>query len=293
MHLLLPQLANGRAVLRALGSADWWWVLAALPAVFIAQAFGTLKQIGTIPEPVPFGPTYLVQLGGSFLNMVTPNDVGGMTLTVRYLQKAGVDAGSATACVGMQSLLTTASGLVIAFVFFSITGRAHRTNFHPLRGENLIAPLVVIVAAGVLLAVTPLGRQFLHDRIWPFLRSAGGAIGHVASSPRATGLAIGGAVGVLMVQIVALGLCVHALGAELSFAQVGAAYMGARLVAGVAPVPGGLGAFEAAVIAGLIAFGMAPGPATSAVLIYRVLTFWLNVPLGWVGLRAAEKRGYV
>ena len=54
-----------------------------------------------------------------------------------------------------------------------------------------------------------------------------------------------------------------------------------------------LGAFEAAVIAGLIAFGMAPGPATSAVLIYRVLTFWLNVPLGWVGLRAAEKRGYV
>ena len=96
-----------------------------------------------------------------------------------------------------------------------------------------------------------------------------------------------------VVQILAFGACVHALGGELGLVQVGAVYMGARLVAGVAPVPGGMGALEAALIAGLVGFGMAAGPATSAVLIYRLLTFWLSVPFGWAALRDVERRGYV
>lgn len=63
--------------------------------------------------------------------------------------------------------------------------------------------------------------------------------------------------------------------------------------AATAPVPGGLGVREAALIAALAGLGMAAGPATSAVLIYRLLTFWLNIPVGWFSLKVAEKRGYV
>jgi uncharacterized membrane protein YbhN (UPF0104 family) len=74
---------------------------------------------------------------------------------------------------------------------------------------------------------------------------------------------------------------------------IGAVYLGARLVASAAPTPGGLGALEAAVIAGLSALGMAVGAAASAVLIYRLLTYWLGVPVGWVSLKVAESRGYV
>jgi uncharacterized membrane protein YbhN (UPF0104 family) len=35
------------------------------------------------------------------------------------------------------------------------------------------------------------------------------------------------------------------------------------------------------------------GAAASAVLIYRLLTFWLNIPVGWVSLKIAEGRGYL
>ena len=59
------------------------------------------------------------------------------------------------------------------------------------------------------------------------------------------------------------------------------------------PVPGGLGALEAALVAGLSALGMPVGAAASAVLIYRLLTYWLTIPVGWVSLRVAEGRGYV
>ena len=96
-----------------------------------------------------------------------------------------------------------------------------------------------------------------------------------------------------MVQIVALWLCVHALGGNLPFVQIGAVYLGGHLVASAAPVPGGLGALEAALIAGLSALGMPVGAAASAVLIYRLLTYWLTIPVGWLSLKIAEGRGYV
>ncbi len=96
IYLVLPQVANAGAAVRALHHANWWWVLAALPALFVAQAFSTLLQLGAMPANLPFGPTYAVSFGGSFLNRVTPNNVGGMALSFRYLQKAGVDSGAAT-----------------------------------------------------------------------------------------------------------------------------------------------------------------------------------------------------
>ena len=99
IYLVLPQLANAGAAVKALGQADWSWVLAAVPALFVAQAFSTLVELGAIPAGLPFGPTYIVQFGGSFLNRVTPNNVGGMALNFRYLQKAGVDSGAATGSV--------------------------------------------------------------------------------------------------------------------------------------------------------------------------------------------------
>src|SRR6476661_3258269 len=47
------------------------------------------------------------------------------------------------------------------------------------------------------------------------------------------------------------------------------------LITAASPTPGGLGATEAATIAGLMGIGIPSGPAVSAVLIYRLATYWL------------------
>jgi uncharacterized protein (TIRG00374 family) len=293
VYLVLPQLANAGAAMRALGHADWWWVLAALPAVFVAQACSTVLQLGAIPAELPFGPTYLVQFGRSFLNRVTPNNVGGMALGFRYLQKAGVDGGAASASVGLQQVVTIAANFLLAGVFFARTGRSTSVHFH-LHVHQWVLVLVMGALVGcALFGFTPRGRRFFHDKIWVFIRSAGTTIEDVARSPRHLALTVSGALGGPMVQVVAFWLCVHALGGGLPFAQVGAVYLGGHLVASAAPVPGGLGALEAALIAGLSALGMPVGAAASAVLIYRLLTYWLTIPVGWLALKAAEGRGYV
>jgi hypothetical protein len=46
-------------------------------------------------------------------------------------------------------------------------------------------------------------------------------------------------------------------------------------------------------IAGLTGAGMQPGPAVSAVLLYRLATYWLPVLPGWLCWRSLQHHGYV
>ena len=66
-------------------------------------------------------------------------------------------------------------------------------------------------------------------------------------------------------------------------------YLTASAVGSLVPTPGGLGAIEALMSAGLTAAGMHGAAAVSAVLLYRLLTFWLPVPIGWLALRYLER----
>ena len=52
----------------------------------------------------------------------------------------------------------------------------------------------------------------------------------------------------------------------------------------------GLGAVEAALSAGLSAAGLPGGTAISAVLLFRTLTFWLPVPVGWGALSYLQRK---
>jgi uncharacterized membrane protein YbhN (UPF0104 family) len=278
----------------ALRDANWWWVLAVLPITFLSQAFSTLLQQGTIPDRLPFGPTYQVQFASSFLNRITPSNVGGMALNLRYLQKTGIETGAATASVGLQSLTGALSNTVVAAVFFAGAGRGHAgVHLDLSAGRYALWAVALVLAAGGLLGFTPPGRRFLSDKVWPFLRAAGSTIAGLATEPAKVAVGVVGALGLPLVQVVGLAMSLHALGGGLPFIQVGAAYMAARLIANAAPVPGGLGALEAGLIAGLTTLGVAAGAATSAVLVYRLLTFWLNVPLGALALNVVQRRGYV
>jgi hypothetical protein len=50
---------------------------------------------------------------------------------------------------------------------------------------------------------------------------------------------------------------------------------------------------EAALVSLLTGVGMAAGPAFSAVLLYRLATYWLPVAPGWLSWRVLQRREYV
>jgi uncharacterized protein (TIRG00374 family) len=74
---------------------------------------------------------------------------------------------------------------------------------------------------------------------------------------------------------------VEAFGGHATFVTVTVVTMVGGTLASAAPTPGGVGAVEAALIGGLAAFGVPAGVSVPSVLLYRVLTCWLPVFVGW------------
>jgi uncharacterized protein (TIRG00374 family) len=73
------------------------------------------------------------------------------------------------------------------------------------------------------------------------------------------------------------------------FAKIGFVYLTGSTLGSIIPTPGGIGAVEAALTAGLTASGVPGAVAVSAVLLFRLLTFWLPVPVGWAALHFLER----
>jgi len=103
----------------------------------------------------------------------------------------------------------------------------------------------------------------------------------------------GGSALITLAYIGALAASVEAFGGGPSFVVIGAVYLAAAVLAAVAPTPGGLGPFEVALIAGLESVGMSSGLAVSAVLLFRLATYWLPVAPGWVSFRLLQRWEYI
>ena len=106
-------------------------------------------------------------------------------------------------------------------------------------------------------------------------------------------LLLGGSVVVTSGYLVAMYFAVQAFGGDLSFAQVGAIYLTGSAIASAAPTPGGIGALEAAVIAGLVAAGMPNDIAVPSVFLFRLGTFWLPILPGWGAFSWMQKADYL
>ena len=103
----------------------------------------------------------------------------------------------------------------------------------------------------------------------------------VAQQPRKLAEGIGGALCSPPLHPAAWTPACARFGGSLPITSAAVVYLTGSALGSLVPTPGGLGAVEAALAAGLTATGMPAATAVSAVLLFRLLTFWLPVPLGW------------
>jgi undecaprenyl-diphosphatase len=118
-------------------------------------------------------------------------------------------------------------------------------------------------------------------------------IGDVARRPSKLLGLFGGSVTVTFSYMITLYVALQAFGGGLPFATVGAVYLVGAAVATAAPTPGGLGAVEAALIAGLVSAGLDSAVAVPAVFLYRLATFWIPILPGWGCFTWLERREFI
>ena len=276
-YLLIVQL--GRVDFATLFSkANPLWILVALGLSALTYVAAALSLSGFVPGRLNFVRTMLAQLAGSFITLVTPAAVGGAALNIRYLQRNKVPPAVAAASVGVVQVVAFVLHVLLLVIFVAITGARSHSLRPPTWAYFVIAGLVV--AALVVVAV-PQGRRLLRARVSPALGQVLPRLLEVLQQPRKLAEGIGGALMLTVCYILCLDACVRALGGSLPLTSAAVVYLTGSALGSIVPTPGGLGTVEAALAAGLTATGMAAATAVSAVLLFRLLTFWLPVPTGW------------
>ena len=292
-YYLLPELAKVPSSWHAILSADWAWLPLIIALSALTYLASAVALMGAVLPRIRLWPTVLAQAASSFINRVSPANVGGMALNARFLQKSGVDTSSGVAAVGVNSLVGAIVHAVLIVVFFTWAGRGLSKAFKlPSTSKLLLILAIVMAIIGIVLATRP-GRRFAAGKLIPGLKSAAASLRRVAQKPVKMIMLFGGSAAITLAYIGALAASIQAFGGGPGIILVGAVYLGAAAIAAAAPSPGGLGAIEAALVAGLTAVGMQAGPAVSAVLLYRLATYWLPIAPGWLSWRALLRRDYV
>jgi uncharacterized protein (TIRG00374 family) len=129
--------------------------------------------------------------------------------------------------------------------------------------------------------------------VLPPLRQSLARLSDLVTTPVKLAQALLGSLALNVAYIAALWFAVYAFNGRIGLAAAAVVYLTSAAIGSVAPTPGGLGAVELALSTGLAAAGMAGTAAVSAVLLFRIATFWLPVPLGWLALQGLRRRNAV
>jgi len=287
-YVIVTQLAQVDlgSVIRA---ADWRWGAVALGLSVVTYAGAAMTVVGFVTQKINFIKAVLTQFAVSFTGLVAPTAVGTVALNARFLQRQGVEPAVAVGSVGLAQLAMFVSHLLLLVLFGVLAGTGPQASFSPPQGA-VIAVLVVVLIALIGLSV-PAGRRLLVARVRPLLSQVVPRLVAVFQHPARLATGLGGALVLNLAYVLCLDASTRAFGGQLTLPAVAVVYLAGAVVGSAVPTPGGLGGVEAAMSAGLTAAGLNGATAISAVLLYRLVTFWLPIPVGWLSLTGLQRSG--
>jgi len=262
-----------------------------------------LRALGT---PVSRPKAVLVFSAAIFSNNVTPfGQAGGEPLSALLISEAAdteyetglaaiasVDAlhfvpsvGLATVGLGFFAVRTVSLGRNLVIAALAVGGLAVAIPVAAYVGwryryevERTVVGLLTPLVRGVgrLLRREQVSPAAIERRIEGFFA----AIDRIAASRRTIGLALGLSLAGWLSLATSLWLSVFALGEVVPFAAA-LVVIPVGSIAGIAPLPGGLGGIEAAFVVLLVSTtGIPAATAGAAVVIHRGATYWLPTLVG-------------
>ncbi len=275
---------------------DWLWVLvAAVSEAGSYVAFASMQR-------------RLLDAGGVYSGVGT---MTGITLAATAIANS-MPAGPAVASVysfrryrrlGADDVL---SGWVIAGVFVatSVSLALFATIGVAIAGAEGGSLGLVGVVLGVFVASLVMGTVFLQRRALVKVVSAAIRVSRkIVGRPRGDHAAqvealvsriaavrlsasqvvaiVGWAFGNWVLDCGCLALSFSALHVAVPWKGLMLAYGAGQLAANLPITPGGLGVVEGSLTIALVAYGGVEVSTVAAVLLYRVLSFWIELPVGW------------
>ncbi|TML32902.1 MAG: flippase-like domain-containing protein [Actinobacteria bacterium] len=304
IYVIFPKVVGVSNAIDKLGDATWYWIVVALgfnAARFLAYSMlfrgvlGGRDDEDAIRRRLDLRTSYQITMAGFGATILfSAGGAGGVALTYWALRKAGMER-RRTACRMVAFLALLYAVYLGALVLFGVLLRTGVLN-----GEAPIAGTLVpaALAAGVLviLGVVALIPQDFERRLAGIGRRRR-RLAKLATGPAtvATGVrtaiaylrhpkrsanAIAGALGWWAGNIGILWASFHAFGVQVPFGVVVQGYF-LGMVANLAPSPAaGVGSVDAGLIGAFVLFGIPAATVFPAILIFRLIAFWLPIPAG-------------
>lgn len=293
-YLLITKLAKigFGTIAHELRHSDLVWVAVAL---LIAQASYVPQAIafrGAVPTPLPLLPCVVLQSALKFLNLAVPESAGSIAASIRFLQRMGATTGEAVASAAVIGLADTILQVALVLVLLPLVHIQLDTS--QINGAIPSGRFIALIAGVLVLAVgSVLAIPALRKKVLPEIRTALSSLWAIAHNRRKLLDLFGGNLGKELLFALTLGSVCLAYGVHLSLAQLLFVNVVASTLAGLVPVPGGIGAAEAAISAGLVAMGVQETTAFAIALTHRLCTYYLPPIWGYASLHWLRRKGYV
>jgi glycosyltransferase 2 family protein len=293
-YLLISKLAEigFGTIYRELKDADLAWVLVAL---LLAQSsfIGTgISVRGSVATPLPLVPCVLLQSAIKFINLTVPSSAGRIGIDLRFLQRMGASGPEAVAAGALDDASETivqAGLLLISLVFVGDALDTSKFHLSSPDGRLVAAILVALVAGVAIVFAVPK----LRAKVVPGVKSALSGLRTVMRDRHKRLELFGGSIISELLYSISLGATCLAYGVHLGLAQLIFVNTAASVLSSLIPSPGGIGAAEASLSAGLIAMGVGESTAFAVAITQRLCTFYLPPIWGYLSLRWLTRRGYV
>jgi uncharacterized protein (TIRG00374 family) len=310
IYFLFPKLVGLSGALSKLDDADPVWIAIAIGFNVVAYAtyIALFKAVvGGDALRLTWLETYEINMAGVAATLLfSAGGAGGVALTYWALRKAGMRRRDVAR--RMVAFITLHYAFYpLALILFGIllrTGVLHGRD----SVELTIVPAAVaglLLVLGVLVALIPrdLERRlapFVHgERARAFLKSAAKVPATVGEGfrfalglfahPSRGGLAVIGAAGFWAASIGVLWASFHAFGVHVPLAVVVQGFF-LGMVANLFPLaPAGVGAVDAGMIGAFVLFGLPEDTVFPAILIFRLVAFWMPIPPGIIAFFQLRK----
>ena len=284
---LLAKEIHPDEIKEALGEANLWWVLVAflvgtLTWVGAAAAFKALSSVR-----IPWRDAIEVQMASSFVGVAAPAGLGPVALHLDYLKRRGTETAPAVAIVALIQIAQVVTSVTMLAVALPFDNEFPKMDL-PMRKILIITALVLLVLSALL--VIRRVREFLLSKLKKYWGQVQPQIGFVKERPITMLWAFLGVVLQTGASALALVLCMEAVGSPISFAMGITIYLVGNTLGSAVPVPGGIGTTLAATVGALTLAGVPTALAATGTVLFRLVTFYLQVPLGGIAFAHMQRK---
>ncbi|MTG89257.1 flippase-like domain-containing protein [Cellulosimicrobium sp. BIT-GX5] len=279
---------NFDQIATAVTEANPWFAVLSFALGVLTWVGAALTLTAFSPKRLPFWRVNLTQAAGSYIALAAPAGIGPAALNLRLLTRRGISTPMAVATVGLVQVSQFVVTILILVVLSVFTGEGGLVQ--------LPSTTVLLAIGGVALAVlatllVPAVRTWALAKIRPTVQQVWPRLSEMLGQPGRLGLGFAGNIVMTLGYVLAFDAALAAFGQQLDLVDVAVIYLVGNAAGAAVPTPGGLGAIELALIAGLTAAQVPPAIATSVAMLFRVATYWARIPLGWFAMRYLQKTG--